>query len=82
MARRRLRRMGFRDAADWASADTILKLQQDFHPKPKRYLRWIELAVLIIGLLIWLLIFIRPYDPDGTKTGQFLRFQNADRSAA
>ncbi len=61
--RRRLRQMGFREAAERTNADTIIRLQRNFCSEPRRYLRWLELAVLIAGLVIWLVCFIRPFEP-------------------
>ena len=94
--RRRLRQMGFREAAERTNADTILRLQKGFCSEPRRYLRWLELAVLIAGLVIWVLCFIRPLEPketsprnasktsaphrESTPTGQSSRGFNLNRS--
>ena len=63
LLRRRLRRMGFREAADRTNAQTLLHLKMDHAKRPTRILRWIEVAILIAGLAIWLIFYLRIAEP-------------------
>lgn len=63
--RRRLRAMGFRDAADRANAETILRLQADLSHEPTRHFRWFEIIFMILGIFVWLIFDLRPSDHDG-----------------
>ena len=47
--RRRLRRMGFRDAVDRTNAQTLLHLKMEHGKRPSRILRWLEIGLLITG---------------------------------
>ena len=63
LLRRRLRRMGFRDAADRTHGQTLLHLKMDHAKRPSRILRWIEIGLLIVGLAIWLIFYLRIVGP-------------------
>lgn len=63
LLRRRLRRMGFREAADRTNAQTLLHLKMDHARRPNRILRWIEIGLLIVGLAIWLIFYLRIAEP-------------------
>ena len=61
--RRRLRRLGFRDAADRTNAQTLLHLKMEHGKRPNRILRWLEIGLLITGLAIWLTFYLRIATP-------------------
>jgi hypothetical protein len=63
--RRRLREMGFREAADRTTPETILRLQADLSHGPKRHFRWFEIIFMILGIFVWLIFDFRPSDQDG-----------------
>lgn len=63
MLRRRLRRMGFRAAADRTHAHTLLHLKMDRAQRPNRVLRWIEIGLLIVGFALWLIFYLRIAGP-------------------
>ena len=63
LLRRRLRRMGFREAADKTHGQTLLHLKMEHAQRPNRILRWIEIGLLIVGLAIWLLFYLRIAEP-------------------
>jgi hypothetical protein len=59
MLRRRLRRLGFRDVAENTHPLTLLRLKIEHVPKPSQIMRWLEIALLITGLAVWLHVYLR-----------------------
>jgi hypothetical protein len=68
--RRRLRQMGFRDAADRTTPETIIRLRVNLSDSPKRHLRWFELVFIILGIFVWLIFDLRINQNDGHESSQ------------
>jgi hypothetical protein len=51
--------MGFRDAADRTTPETIKGLRENLSDAPKRHLRWFELIFIILGIFVWLIFGLR-----------------------
>jgi hypothetical protein len=59
LLRRRLRRLGFRDVANTTHPLTLLRLKIEHVGRPNRLIRWLEVGLLLIGLAIWLHVYLR-----------------------
>ncbi len=63
--RRRLRQMGFREAANRTSPEILVRLEKVQPPASVRLLHWLRIVLLVAGILIWLLCFLRLGEASG-----------------
>jgi hypothetical protein len=64
LLRRRLRQMGFREVADRASAQTLLRLQMDASNSQRLILDWIKIGLITVAVLsMWLIFGFRLLEP-------------------